>query len=250
MLTLYFSGTGNSKYVARLFAENMSGACHSIEDAVDFAHLITEHDVIAFCYPIYMSRVPRIMRQFVRRHMAVLKGKKIIVFCTQLLLSGDGTRAFSALFPKNHVRVLYTEHFFMPNNVNNVPFFPIPTEKNIAKCKENARKKMDKVCTKIRQGKRQFRGFGPFSQLLGLPQGVFLSSTEKMANKRLYISDDCTGCGVCVKVCPMENLAFCEGKIAHNQDCTMCFRCLNKCPEKAMNVFFKGSVKGQYRGIE
>ena len=32
MLTLYFSGTGNSKYAAELFAASMGGECHSIEE--------------------------------------------------------------------------------------------------------------------------------------------------------------------------------------------------------------------------
>jgi len=32
MLTLYFSGTGNTEYVAKLFSQKMSAKCFSIED--------------------------------------------------------------------------------------------------------------------------------------------------------------------------------------------------------------------------
>ncbi len=62
MLTLYFSGTGNTKYIAEKFAENMQADCHSIEEEIDFASLISAADTIAICYPIYGSCVPEIKR--------------------------------------------------------------------------------------------------------------------------------------------------------------------------------------------
>ena len=248
MLMLYFSGTGNSKYVAELFAGNMGAVCHSIEEDVDFAALMKKSDIIAFCYPVYMSRVPRIMREFASGHMDELKGKKVIVFCTQLLLSGDGARAFAALLPKNHGKVIYAEHFFMPNNVNNMAILPMPRDKTIKKCMEKTAQKMQIVCGHIKQGKVKRRGFNPISRGLGLLQGVFLSSTERLANKTVRIDKDCTRCGVCVKICPMENLALDDGEITHHHNCTMCYRCINKCPEKAINVVFRGKVKKQYKG--
>ena len=251
MVVVYFSGTGNSRFVAGVFGDEMGADCYSIEDCVDFAGLIAAHDVIAFCYPVYMSRVPRIMREFVARHMDVLFGKQIVIFCTQLLLSGDGARAFAALFPKNHVQILYAEHFFMPNNVNNLAILPMPSAKTVKKCMARARLKMKKVCNNIRRGKVKRRGFNPISRILGLPQGVFIHKTERLANNNLRINSDCNQCGLCVKICPMKNLMLAEndGKITHNGNCTMCYRCLNQCPQKAINVLFKGKVKKQYTDL-
>jgi hypothetical protein len=37
--------------------------------------------------------------------------------------SGDGARALTDLFPENHVKVVYAEHFKMPNNVGNAVIF-------------------------------------------------------------------------------------------------------------------------------
>jgi len=250
MLMLYFSGTGNSKYVAELFASEMKAACHSIEDAVDFGSLISESGTIAFCYPVYMSRVPRIMREFVSRHLGVLKGKKTVIFCTQLILSGDGARSFAALFPKNHALVIYAEHFFMPNNVSNVPVLPMPSENTINKCMDTAKRKMEKVCEDIRHGKVRKRGFNLFSRLLGLPQGVFITKTEQLANNSFRADADCTVCGLCVRICPTNNLAINDGKITHNHNCTMCYRCINQCPKKAIRVLLRGKVKKQYKGTK
>ena len=49
MVMFYFSGTGNSKYVAELFSDKMGALCHSIEENVDFESLIESNETIAFC---------------------------------------------------------------------------------------------------------------------------------------------------------------------------------------------------------
>ena len=249
MIMLYFSGTGNSKHISELFCRYIDAQCYSIEENIDFEKLIKSNEIIGFCYPVYMSRVPRIMREFVAQHMDVLQGKKIIIFCTQLILSGDGARAFAALFPQGHVSVIYAEHFFMPNNVNNVAILPLPSDKIIQKCMKKSECSMQKVCINISNGKIKKRGFNPVGRLLGLPQGIFMNATERLANKSIRIDDDCTKCGICMKICPMENLGFENGEITHKHNCTMCYRCTNRCPKKAINVVFRGKVKKQYKGF-
>ncbi|MCL2426454.1 MAG: EFR1 family ferrodoxin [Oscillospiraceae bacterium] len=251
MVMLYFSGTGNSKYVAELFCKHNDNdvECYSIEENIDFENLISAEDVIAFCYPVYMSRVPRIMRGFVAQHMHTLKGKKTIVFCTQLILSGDGTRAFTMLFPKNHINVIYTEHFFMPNNMPDVPILPISTGKSINKYLVRANRKMESVCRDIQNGIVRKRGYSIPSRILGMPQGAALQATEKRANRVVSIDSDCTQCNLCIKICPMNNFSLEDEKVIHNHNCTMCYRCINACPEKAISVLFSGKIKRQYKGV-
>ena len=246
MVMFYFSGTGNSKYVAELFAGEMGAKCHSIEESIDFETLIDTNEVIAFSYPVYMSRVPRIMRKFVERHKSRFKNKKIIIFCTQLLLSGDGARAFAAMFPKDYINLIYAEHFFMPNNVSNVFILPMTSEKKVERCLVTARRKMQSVCNDIRNGRIKKRGFNVFSRGLGLIQGVFLSAVEKKANNYVGITSDCTNCRLCVSSCPTGNLIYENGRITHKHDCTMCYRCINTCPAKAITIVFPGKVKKQY----
>jgi len=243
---LYFSGTGNSKYIAELFCRNMGSACYSIEENVDFEELIDANETIGFCYPVYMSRVPRIMREFVGKHMASLKGKKLIIFCTQLILSGDGARAFADMFARDYVEVIYAEHFFMPNNVSNVFLLPMTSAKRIEKCMVKSQRKMQSACRNINNGKIKKRGFNIISRALGLIQAVFMSTVEKKANDSVVIIEACTKCRICVSVCPMNNLAYENETITHKHNCTMCYRCINKCPPKAITVVFHGKVKKQY----
>ena len=80
MVVLYFSGTGNTKYLANKFAEKMSGESYSIEEKVDFEKLILSGDTITFCYPIYGSCVPKIMTEFVMKYKKFLNNKKLGIF--------------------------------------------------------------------------------------------------------------------------------------------------------------------------
>ncbi|HAX72183.1 MAG TPA: hypothetical protein DCY20_01525 [Firmicutes bacterium] len=62
MLMLYFSGTGNSKWLATRFSEKVPGHCVSIQE--DVANKIANWgaDPIGFCYPIYGGYAPHLMR--------------------------------------------------------------------------------------------------------------------------------------------------------------------------------------------
>ncbi|MCL2805911.1 MAG: EFR1 family ferrodoxin [Treponema sp.] len=245
---LYFSGTGNSKFIAELFSHSMKIECYSIEEKTDFDILIASHEEICFCYPVYGSRVPRIMREFAGRHIERLKNKKLIILCTQMFFSGDGARAFMDLLPRD-VNVIYAEHFFMPNNVCNIFITPLESEKKVEKYIINAKRRMQLVCRDITNGKIKKRGFNIVSRILGLPQGFFWLKLEKKLQDSVKINNNCNQCGLCASGCPMNNLELQNGIIIPQKNCIICYRCINKCPQKAITVFFKAKVKKQYKGI-
>lgn len=260
MLTLYFSGTGNTKYVAELFSLNMGAACFSIESDMDFSAEIKRHDTITICYPIYGSRMPLIMREFAAKHMANFAGKKLIIFVTQVAFSGDGARVLTDLFPVNHIEVIYAEHFSMPNNVSNIFFLRQRSDKSIAKRMQAADRKLDSVCRNIKSGKVKKRGFSVFSKLIGKVQGkpwqgdsrnssAAEGTMEYRAKHSVKIDANCTACKICVKCCPMNNFEGADGIITPKNNCTVCYRCINLCPQKAISVWFSAKPKWQYKGI-
>ena len=246
MAMFYFSGTGNSRYVAELYCRHMGVECYSIEDEVDFDAILAGHEIVGFCYPVYLSRVPRIMREFVARHKRALKGKKAAIFCTQMLLSGDGARAFADLLPKGHIQVVYAEHFFMPNNFTNLFLLPPTSERQKRKFTACARRKMRRVCRDIKSGVVVKRGFNPVGRALGFIQAPLLPAAERAARRSVKVRGNCTRCRICVSVCPVNNLVLRGDKLLHRRDCTMCYRCVNKCPQKAITVGFHGEVGKQY----
>lgn len=48
--------------------------------------------------------------------------------------------------------------------------------------------------------------------------------------------EKCTGCGACVKECPLEALAIENGKVVVNGDCAECGNCIEVCPNSALTL--------------
>ena len=250
MVVLYFSGTGNTKYIAKKFANKMGVKSYSIELDNNFEQLISRNDTITFCYPIYGSCVPKIMRMFVEKYKKLLNNKRIIILITQMMFSGDGARVFTDLLDGVRYEVIYAEHFNMPLNIPNIPVIDVKNGEKLKKRIEKADKKLDKICKDINNKVIKKRGFNKFSKVVGakLQRDAFEKMEEKTKNP-VKISDNCILCLKCVRVCPMNNLFLNNGKIEQKETCTLCDRCMNKCPKKAITVLCHGKVREQYRGI-
>ncbi|MBR5390859.1 MAG: EFR1 family ferrodoxin, partial [Clostridia bacterium] len=63
----------------------------------------------------------------------------------------------------------------------------------------------------------------------------FYNKTTGYTDK-LKISDSCVGCGLCSKVCPMENIQVKDNLVISGNRCTMCYRCISLCPQKAITL--------------
>jgi len=261
MVLFYFSGTGNSEYLAKFFCREMGAVCYSIEEEVDFHKLIASNDVIGFCYPIYGSRLPRNVRQFISGHLEDLKGKKLIIFVTQWAFSGDGARVLTDLLPESHVEVIYAEHFNMPNNISNTAFLKEVSKKRMEAKIARAEARMLIACQNIKVGVVKRRGFSSFSKFLGAFQGIpwqrksssvglVAGSMEAKIATSVRVDDTCTICLICMEACPVKNLSLENGRIDHNNDCIGCFRCVNVCPERAISVMSKKIPKWQYKCVK
>ncbi|MEL7659904.1 EFR1 family ferrodoxin [Acetobacterium wieringae] len=250
MLTVYFSGTGNSKFIAERFSQIMTASCYSIEEDVDFKEKITAAQTIAVCYPIYGSCVPKIMRDFVSKHRTAFAGKQLIIFCTQLMFSGDGARVFTELLAGVAVDIRYAEHFNMPNNICNFFLFPLASPNKLQRYIKKADKKLSRACRNISAGVVKKRGFNPLSRYLGLwLQRAHFDALEKKAARDVRISAECILCGKCVRICPMKNFEISDQSMVLRNQCTLCYRCVNQCPQKAITVLVHAKVTKQYQGI-
>lgn len=48
--------------------------------------------------------------------------------------------------------------------------------------------------------------------------------------------EKCTGCGICIDVCPVEAITIENGKAVISDDCSECGICENECPNDAIKV--------------
>lgn len=54
---------------------------------------------------------------------------------------------------------------------------------------------------------------------------------------QIVIKENCIGCGICAKVCPVDNFYIEEGRAKRkNQTCEFCLACAQNCPQKAIGL--------------
>lgn len=74
-----------------------------------------------------------------------------------------------------------------------------------------------------------------------------MNNVNTAPGKKIRVKEDiCTGCGLCQRLCPMDNISM-EGHPLHGDDCEVCMRCLNYCPAEA--VFIPGKDWARYRAV-
>ncbi len=249
MIVFYFSGTGNSRFIAEQFSRAVGAGCRSVEEATDFDALIEQTDAVGFCYPVYGSCVPRPMREFVLAHGYALTKKRIVILCTQLAFSGDGAHALCAFLPGEKTDVVYAEHFNMPNNISNFLLFPVKNGMQNKTCLKKAIRRAERAADEVLRGVIRRRGFHWLSVLIGKCQSVLWPLVERQAANDVRISADCTRCGLCARICPMHNLKEVEDGIEQGGICALCYRCVNACPERAITTLLHQKPKKQYLGI-
>jgi ferredoxin len=54
--------------------------------------------------------------------------------------------------------------------------------------------------------------------------------------KPVVSAEQCTGCGICLDVCPVEAIVVVNGTATISDDCTGCGACVAKCPNGALSL--------------
>ena len=100
-----------------------------------------------------------------------------------------------------------------------------------------ADRKIEHIAEQIRRGIYPQEGLSLFAHMAGLlGQRLWFYRKTAGYTDKLKISDNCTGCGLCVSLCPMKNISLKGGRAVADNKCTMCYRCISRCPQKAVTL--------------
>jgi ferredoxin len=89
-----------------------------------------------------------------------------------------------------------------------------------------------------------------FGGLLHAVAYPWFASHAHTEDRKFSVSDACTSCGTCVKVCPAGNIGFVQGRPVWQHRCEVCCACIHLCPQQAIQAGRKTPGRQRYRNPE
>ena len=234
----YFSGTGNSLWVARKISENLPDAelipitkDLSVELAED-AETPQNIESIGLVFPVYMFKPPRVVFDFLCK---IPKAKYIYAAVTCGMMPGKVLTVINNQLHKTenalsagYIVPLVTNFIFLPKT---------KSDKGIEKAFKRAEIKAQTIAENTKNQISQFDK--ETSILLSAPMSYLIYNPIyrriPKLDKQFSVNDKCNNCGTCRDVCPIGNIKITTTKPVFLHNCEMCFSCINWCPKNAIN---------------
>lgn len=244
-MILYFSGTGNSRYVARELARHLGEpepvGMVTAPDAVDAG----AGDVI-WVFPIYSWGVPPVVEKCMRRIAISGRGRHWMV-CTCGDDIGMAHRQWRAIVNERGWIPAGCFSVQMPNTYIAFPGFDVDKPDVEHRKLIAASVRVADIAGRIKSGEEAVdvvKGAVPWiKSRIVYPWFV----RHAMSPSRFYVTDRCIGCGRCKRECPLSNIVM--GPLSQprwGDNCAMCLRCYHTCPVHAVGYGRYSSKKGQY----
>lgn len=237
-MIFYFTGTGNSLYVAERLAALTNTRAVSIAEIMKGRPMpeITESAGIVF--PVYAWAPPRMVSDFVRRYPIACDYLYSVCTC------GDEAGYAMARLEKALKRPLNAAWSIrMPNNY--IAGFDVDSEAEARQKLTAADARIPMIAADI-IGKRHVHDVlkGPAA---GLKSAIIAPAFNAFATsaKPFYAEATCIGCKRCEAVCPTDNIRVAQ-KPVWGAHCTCCLACIHHCPVRAIQRGRHTTRKGRY----
>lgn len=226
-MVFYFTGTGNSLYVAKQIEENPV----SIPQVINGENLVFSADSIGIVAPVYGHEVPPMVHEFMKK--AVFHTDYFYMILTYGNRHGGAAELAKKLCDECGIKASYINVIMMVDNW--LPSFDMEEQRKIDK-------KIDENLSVILEDlKARKKMISPVTDTDRAAHQQFLAGMSKMPadawQHLLKVTDACIGCGICEKVCPAASVRVADGKAVHIPgNCQTCLACAHACPQKAIQL--------------
>ena len=263
VLVLYFSGTGNTHYVARIVAERIGRLVKDV-DLFSIEQLppqrLAEYDVVVAGFPVYGLDSPQLFQEYLMEVPAV-QHVGVFFFCTKGGIAGGALRRnLERLASKGYVplggvavpmpgtdglMVLRKDSWFVRRAVAK-DYGHLPAVERLLQ-------QVGKVIEGVESGETLecFRRRLPI-RLSGLaPKRLtdpLIGALVRSGIRALRADERCVRCGLCAALCPLHNIVVDDLGVHFGENCELCLRCLHQCPQEAIQVGRLTVNKARWRG--
>ncbi len=220
MKIYYFSTTGNSLTTARRIAEGLGG-CELVPvmSARQCTKLAEEDAEVGFVFPVYFSDMPYPVRDLISK-MVFRENSYIFAVTTARGHSGAVNQRTDQLLRTRGQKLSLSVGINMPGNsyINE----PGVDEMHLAGQDRAVSEALKRIAA------RETCDYST-GELLPLRQTAWPNNF-----RGIEADETCTGCGLCARLCPMDNIRIEKGRAVMGDDCATCLACFHWCPAEAV----------------
>ena len=240
-----FSGTGNSRYIAKRIAEVLKDDIIDLNARIkarDTTSIQTGQDVILVT-PTYAWRIPRIVSAWIAR--TEWKGARRIWFVMDCGAEiGNAARYNREIAARKHLCDMGTAQVIMPENY--IAMFSAPQKEEAQKIVSKAEPSILNAIEHIEKGQEfSLPRKNLYDRFMSGPINPIFYKFFVKADA-FYAKKSCIGCGKCASLCPLNNIKIFDGKPVWGKNCTHCMACIAYCPTKAIEYGSKSVGKPRY----
>jgi len=247
-MILYFSGTGNSLYVAQKIADSLNDKILSISNCLNgnqLSFVLTENERIGFVFPTYFRGIPTIVLDFLKKlDLQNYNNHYVYSVCSGGGIFGNTLHSFGRKLAMYGIKLNAAFEVVMPSNF--VLFAEmLKSSDRIREILEKADFEIENIIGDISESKQIYPKSGIQKRLITFVSYPFYKYDR--STNPFYITDTCIGCGLCAKNCPCRIIAMQDKKpVWIKNKCTQCFKCLHYCPMEAIQYSKKTEMRGRY----
>jgi ferredoxin len=272
LLILYFSGTGNTDYVAHYVAERLARPGVDVMVRPIEAQAPGElpgHDLLVAGFPVYACDAPGLFQEYVAS-LPPGEGRGAFAFCTKGAYAGNAVTRNLARLAARGYRPLGGAAIGMPGTdglsmVGKHSWLARTALEKDYDHLDAADALVEEIAMAVdaalaASSRRPVAGEQDTARLRsepGLADRMWAWAyrvSERWALDRFHADASCSGCGLCVRICPTANIELQDGCAFFGDACALCLRCLHACPEEAIQIgrltvgkFRWKGPKGDYR---
>lgn len=246
-MIFYFSGVGNSLYVARRIAGETGDRLVAVDRCVadgDCRFDCSGERRVGFVFPVHFWGLPAIVADFV----SSLKLERLSGYVFSVATYGTSTGQANWMMDRALHRIgIGLDGRFSVRMVDTwTPMF------NLTDATENHRRELSaeaEIAAVAESVAACRRGRFDRGRVPHLVAGLYYATYGRQRLTCRFSVDRgrCTGCGLCASQCPSAAIAIADGKPRWVKErCTLCLRCLHHCPHFAIQRGRNTAVHGQY----
>lgn len=243
-MILYFSGTGNSAYAANYIGEIIEDQTLNLFEKIrdnDYTSLQSDRPWV-IATPTYCWQIPRILEDWIMKTEFV--GSKDIYFVMTCGSDvGNAEKYLQKLCAMKGFNYRGCAEIVMPENY--IAMFKAPDEEEETVIMKKADRTLARIVRRLKNNENlQPVKVSVIGKLLSGINSGYYSLIVK--DKKFYAEDNCNGCGLCEKKCPLGNIEIVDGKPQWNGSCTHCMACIAYCPKEAIEYGKASKGKRRY----